>query len=414
MVDIASALQSPNVFGGFMAGRQARQDEQSTQMRNALMQQQTQQQQLEFEQQQQNMAKQEQYNALLGQYLGPQAASLAAQPGQPGQAPQMQAAAPDQNALLGQLYQLNPQATAQAVQFQQAQQQIQQQQQAEEAKKKVLQAQYILQSQSPLNLARVGFPEEMSAYKQAGADLDNWTDDDAKRAAQAVIDHYAPIAGIAPATAGKEAFTLGEGQTRFDAQGRQIASVAGDPSKKDPTDKSFTRANVLRDEFTAAIKDYGVVKSSYDTIKATAAQPSAAGDISLITAYMKMLDPASTVREGEFNTAQFAASVPERLKGAYNKILSGERLSDEQRKDFVAQAGNVLKPRQTAYQQNKNKYTTLAKRASVDPIDVVGEEEVITAAPAPGPQAPPTIGAVQQGYRFKGGDPASPSSWERM
>jgi hypothetical protein len=36
-----------------------------------------------------------------------------------------------------------------------------------------------------------------------------------------------------------------------------------------------------------------------------------------------------------------------------------------------------------------------------------------SAPPAAAPSAPPAVGAVVNGYRFKGGDPASPSSWER-
>ena len=38
--------------------------------------------------------------------------------------------------------------------------------------------------------------------------------------------------------------------------------------------------------------------------------PDAAGDMALIFSYMKMLDPNSTVREGEYATAQDAGSIP--------------------------------------------------------------------------------------------------------
>ena len=37
-----------------------------------------------------------------------------------------------------------------------------------------------------------------------------------------------------------------------------------------------------------------------------------------------------------------------------------------------------------------------------------------TSQPAPQAPAVPEVGAVQQGYRFKGGNPASPSSWEKV
>jgi hypothetical protein len=62
------------------------------------------------------------------------------------------------------------------------------------------------------------------------------------------------------------------------------------------------------------------------------------GDLSLIFGYMKMLDPGSVVREGEFATAQNAAGVPERITNIYNKVITGQRLSPSQRGSFKGQA----------------------------------------------------------------------------
>ena len=56
---------------------------------------------------------------------------------------------------------------------------------------------------------------------------------------------------------------------------------------------------------------------------------------------MKMLDPASVVREGEFANAQNATGVPERIQNVYNRIIGGERLSADQRRSFKAQAGKL-------------------------------------------------------------------------
>jgi hypothetical protein len=53
---------------------------------------------------------------------------------------------------------------------------------------------------------------------------------------------------------------------------------------------------------------------------------------------MKMLDPGSVVREGEFATAQNATGVPERIQNIYNKVVSGERLNASQRNSFKGQA----------------------------------------------------------------------------
>ena len=30
------------------------------------------------------------------------------------------------------------------------------------------------------------------------------------------------------------------------------------------------------------------------------------------------------------------------------------------------------------------------------------------------PNAPPAVGTVKQGYKFKGGDPGNPQSWEKV
>lgn len=67
-------------------------------------------------------------------------------------------------------------------------------------------------------------------------------------------------------------------------------------------------------------------------------EPSAAGDMSLIFSYMKLLDPGSTVREGEFANAQNAEGIPGRIMNLYNQARNGERLNPDQRKDFVNRA----------------------------------------------------------------------------
>jgi hypothetical protein len=60
-----------------------------------------------------------------------------------------------------------------------------------------------------------------------------------------------------------------------------------------------TEMTNLRKEFNnlPEVKQFKSVKTMYDNVKSSADKKSAAGDMSLIFAYMKILDPTSTVRE---------------------------------------------------------------------------------------------------------------------
>lgn len=375
-------VQGANIFGNFLAGRQARQDEQQMAFRNQLAERQAQMQEAEFQQQQEAMARQQQFNQLAAQYLGPNDVQMA------GGLPQGEvgtdagpAMAPQAAPSFSQLVALDPQRAFQIRQAVAAEQEAAQAKRVEQAKQGILQAQYVLRSQAPAKLLKVGFPEIAESLKAEGIDIDSLDDDTVRQYATNVIETLGPIAGVGPAGDGEQ-FTLSEGQVRFDSQGRPIARVEKTVNESEEGDKNFQRANTLRDEFTALTKDYGTVKQSYDTIKTVASDASPAGDLSLVFAYMKMLDPTSSVRESEQASASNAAGVPERIRTQWNKVLTGESLSASQRADFVKQADNILKSRQTQFDKTRDKYKTLAQRAKVDPLDVVGEEEVITETPA--------------------------------
>jgi hypothetical protein len=71
-----------------------------------------------------------------------------------------------------------------------------------------------------------------------------------------------------------------------------------------------------------------------------------AGDVAAIFTFMKTLDPASVVREGEFATAENSSGAFRKFWNLHNKLLRGERLTDEQRESFK-QVGIDL------YQQNE-------------------------------------------------------------
>lgn len=158
----------------------------------------------------------------------------------------------------------------------------------------------------------------------------------------------------------------------------------------------------LREEFTKqpAVKDYGTVRDSFSKIKGAAGDGTGASDMSMIFSYMKMLDPSSTVREGEYANAQNTAGVPAQISNLYNKMLTGAFLTPAQRTEFTKQAQNLYGTHERQYNSLRGQYEVLARRANIDPSRVTldfgrvdaGERNPYGAGPArPGaPAEPPT------------------------
>lgn len=140
------------------------------------------------------------------------------------------------------------------------------------------------------------------------------------------------------------------------------------PEEKGP---DFKQSNALSGDFQNLSKTFKESATAYRRILDSAKDPSAAGDLGLIFGYMKLLDPTSTVREGEFATAQNAGSIPQSIQAAYNKAISGERLAPELRKDFASRARQLYKGQESMQANIERQYRDLATRQNVDPRNVV-------------------------------------------
>jgi hypothetical protein len=135
------------------------------------------------------------------------------------------------------------------------------------------------------------------------------------------------------------------------------------------TAQQGTQANILAARYDAdpIVKNAKDIAQSYARINAT--QDNAAGDLSMIFAYMKMLDPGSVVREGEFANAQNAAGVPDQVKNLYNRAATGERLNPNQRAQFRQQAVALAEAQRQLLQQTRQRYIQRAQagKLSIDP-----------------------------------------------
>lgn len=142
------------------------------------------------------------------------------------------------------------------------------------------------------------------------------------------------------------------------------------------TNSNFQRSKDIRSRYDRKTTDFNKVRDAFARIGASAESPDAAGDLSLIFNYMKMLDPGSTVREGEFATAAGAASVPERMKGAYERVISGKRLTSLQRNEFISRASKLMDAAKGGQERSRKEAVDLGTQWGVSELDIFGQEEV--------------------------------------
>lgn len=146
-------------------------------------------------------------------------------------------------------------------------------------------------------------------------------------------------------------------------EGRIVNPVTGEVIyEPDTTGKPTFEADDVssaRKEFTALpqVKSFADQTAAYGRILSSlerdVGQKSPAGDLALIFNYMKILDPGSTVREGEFATAAKAGSFGTQIASLVSQIETGELLTKSQRADFADRATKL-------YQGAENQFRSLA------------------------------------------------------
>lgn len=259
------------------------------------------------------------------------------------------------------------------------------------AEQKAAEAQKIDSALASASAAYQQGPEAFTAWTQANAGA---IQESGLDPAQITYDSFPMVAaGLVGArdglTAGSD-FAQGlqpEAPDLIEMNGQLVdRSAPGGPTvvpiqNMPPEAPGFEDVQSLRKEFTGipAVKAFSEQAQAYGRIVSSAKDPSPAGDLALVFNFMKVLDPGSVVRESEFATAEQAAAwlqqseqlgvqVPRPVASAIRKMQTGERLSNEQRRDFVARGQSLYQGAEQQYDNLRGQYTSIAE-ANNFPVD---------------------------------------------
>jgi hypothetical protein len=179
-----------------------------------------------------------------------------------------------------------------------------------------------------------------------------------------------------------------------------------------PMRETFKDEQALRKEYADESQTYKKLSEGYAKVKgALAANPtkSAPATLAAATQFMKMLDPDSVVRESELQMALRSTGMLDRLTNLHNQVMHGGVLTPHQVEEVGKIADVVYEAANKGQQKRVQHYRDLSKQYNFDPNRVVPD-----LGPKPQTRQAPMPGMVQDGYRFRGGNPADPKSWEKM
>ena len=138
--------------------------------------------------------------------------------------------------------------------------------------------------------------------------------------------------------------------------------------------KGFDNVLKLRSDFRSEpiYKAHQDVQSAHAQITSSLKQQSPAGDLAGATKLMKILDPGSVVRESELGMAMAASGLADRITNYAQMVMTGQKLTPTQRKDFQTLADALFAESQKQFSAKGAEYEAIASRNGLNAVDVVG------------------------------------------
>lgn len=176
-------------------------------------------------------------------------------------------------------------------------------------------------------------------------------------------------------------------QAGLSAQARDAATSARAAERGDK------HVGDLRKEYAGSqvFKNSQEMEQARSRAQKAAATKTPSGDIALIFSAMKMNDPGSTVREGEFAMLAKSGSFGEQMKAMVEKAETGQ-LTDEKRAEILATIDSLYNGQMGELDRHDAYFSDLAGKMGVPVDQVVRPRTKVPAQTGPAPEAanPPT------------------------
>jgi hypothetical protein len=140
-------------------------------------------------------------------------------------------------------------------------------------------------------------------------------------------------------------------------------------------DQVIAKEAELRQEFYGRQKAYIEADRNLSNIRDSAKDASGAGDVALVTSFMKMLDPGSVVRETEFANARDTAGLLGQLRSMATKVQNGQFLTPEQRASFARLAEKYMAPVQSRKENDTRTFKRIVNNYGLNWENVANVEE---------------------------------------
>jgi hypothetical protein len=164
-----------------------------------------------------------------------------------------------------------------------------------------------------------------------------------------------------------------------------ILQYAGTEAGGDLTPEvTFKFERDLSDDYQKGIKDFNDIEASFNAVSDISGLKTGAGDQALIVLFNKMLDPGSVVRESEAYATMSSTGAAQRFQAAISKLVTGEKLAPQLRKDLVAATTSLMNSARKIEKKHRDRISPAIKNYGLNPENIFGViegEEVTTATP---------------------------------